>query len=68
MTSLLSFILDLLRGCLHKRLSFPQSKRGGMPTVHCLDCGKQFLYDWNEMKIVRPTKGANTSKLQMTER
>jgi len=54
-------ILDALFGCWHKRKSFPiTSKRGQHRPmaaeqtgtyVVCLDCGKEFAYDWQEMRI-----------------
>lgn len=52
----------MLFGCWHKRLSFPISgKRGHRRSsaahqtgtyVVCLDCGKEFPYDWQQMRIV----------------
>ncbi|HET7872548.1 MAG TPA: hypothetical protein VFL42_08560 [Terriglobales bacterium] len=55
-------LLDVLFGCTHKRFSFPITKRPGQRQsdaasltgtyVSCLDCGKEFPYDWKEMKIV----------------
>jgi ribosomal protein L32 len=57
-------IFDMLFGCWHRHLSFPFSvKRGQRRSaaasqtgtyVVCLDCGKQFPYDWNQMHIVHP--------------
>ena len=53
-------ILDALFGCWHKRMSFPitsrwaQRRSGGSETgtyVVCLDCGKEFAYDWQKMRI-----------------
>lgn len=54
-------ILDALFGCLHKSTTFPMtSKRGQWRSnavgqtgtyVVCLDCGKEFAYDWEEMRI-----------------
>lgn len=29
---------------------------GGETTVVCLDCGQQFAYDWNEMRIGKAIK------------
>lgn len=59
-------ILDMLFGCWHKRLSFPISGKRGQrrPSaaqqtgtyVVCLDCGKEFAYDWQQMRIVAPQK------------
>ena len=55
-------LFDLLFGCWHKHLSFPLSVKRGQPRpraawrtgtyVVCLDCGKEFAYDWQQMKIV----------------
>jgi len=54
-------IIDALFGCWHKRKSFPlTTKRGQRRTapasqtgtyVVCLDCGKEFAYNWQEMRI-----------------
>ncbi len=57
------FIFDLLFGCWHKNYSFPitaKKGRGPQPQaarftgtyVVCLDCGKEFPYDWNKMKVL----------------
>jgi hypothetical protein len=55
-------LLDLLFGCWHNKLSFPLTVRSGSRRsaaasltgtyVVCLDCGKEFAYNWQEMKIV----------------
>ena len=54
--------LDVLFGCSHKNLGFPITVRGARSRSHassvtgtyvvCLDCGHEFPYDWNEMKVV----------------
>ena len=67
-------LLDMLFGCWHKRLSFPISgKRGQRRSsaayqtgtyVVCLDCGREFAYDWHQMRIVslrREREAAGTS-------
>jgi hypothetical protein len=56
-------LFDLVFGCSHQRCSFPITVRGKLRRsaaasvtgtyVVCLDCGKEFPYDWNEMKMVR---------------
>ena len=61
--------LDGLFGCWHSRYSFPITVRPGSRRsraaavtgtyVVCLDCGKEFAYDWKEMKVVEA--GQNTS-------
>ena len=59
-------ILDALFGCWHKHLSFPMSGKRGQrrPSaalqtgtyIVCLDCGREFAYDWQQMRIVAPHK------------
>jgi hypothetical protein len=61
-------LVEMLFGCWHKNYSFPRSNKSGgwrSPAaaltgmyVVCLDCGKEFPYDWKEMKIVdsRPAR------------
>jgi hypothetical protein len=57
-------LVNLLFGCWHKHYSFPITARGSRRSqaaavtgtyVVCLDCGKEFPYDWQEMKIVTST-------------
>jgi hypothetical protein len=58
-------LFDLVFGCSHKRCSFPMSTRGAKRRspaasvtgtyVVCLDCGKEFPYDWKAMKVLRTT-------------
>ena len=54
---------DTLFGCRHKHYGFPISEKKGSSNrsraacvtgtyVVCLDCGREFPYDWNQMKIV----------------
>ena len=54
-------VFDMLFGCAHKRCSFPITVRGKRRSgaaavtgtyVVCLDCGHEFPYDWNQMKLV----------------
>jgi hypothetical protein len=49
-------LLDALFGCSHDRLTFPRtSERSGRAKgtyVVCLDCGKEFAYDWALMKVI----------------
>jgi len=55
-------LFDMLFGCSHKRCSFPITVRGKQRRspaasltgtyIVCLDCGHEFPYDWNEMKMV----------------
>ncbi len=57
-----SFV-DLFFGCSHKRTSFPitPGRNGsgmarGNTYVACLDCGKEFAYDWETMQIGEQVK------------
>jgi hypothetical protein len=49
-------LFNILFGCSHKRTTFPltpASISGSGPAqtyVVCLDCGKQFTYDWKSMQ------------------
>jgi hypothetical protein len=55
-------LFDMVFGCSHKRCSFPITVRGKLRKnpaasitgtyVVCLDCGQEFPYDWNEMKLL----------------
>jgi len=55
-------LIDAIFGCRHSRYSFPVTLRGkarrpkaGALTgtyVACLDCGREFPYDWQEMKVI----------------
>ena len=59
---MLSKLLDAMFGCRHARYSFPITLRAGSrrnsaisqtgTNVVCLDCGKEFRYNWQEMKIM----------------
>jgi hypothetical protein len=54
--------VDAVFGCWHSRYSFPVTVRKGTRRpeaaaltgtyVACLDCGKEFPYDWKEMKVI----------------
>lgn len=50
-------IFRLLFHCSHKRITLPITPAGkpgtppAQPYVVCLDCGGQFAYDWNEMRM-----------------
>ena len=55
-------LLDVFFGCRHARYSFPVTIRGAARRpqaaaltgtyVACLDCGREFPYDWREMKVI----------------
>jgi hypothetical protein len=55
---MLETFLEWLGACRHARTTFPLSprRRPGQQAVRastyvvCLDCGKEFVYDWQEMR------------------
>jgi hypothetical protein len=58
---MLANVLDVLFGCSHKNYSFPRTVRHGARSpaaavtgtyVVCLDCGREFPYDWKAMKVM----------------
>jgi len=59
-------LVDAFFGCWHSRYSFPVTVRRGARRpqaaaltgtyVACLDCGKEFPYDWQEMKVITSPK------------
>ena len=62
-------LLAALFGCFHGKTTFPltpgspigSASRGPAlngPYVVCLDCGKEFRYNWSEMRIAEPLKAA----------
>ena len=63
---MLHSIFDSLFGCAHQRTTFPitlSKKTAGISAtnalrngtyVACLDCGKEFAYDWKAMRIGEP--------------
>jgi hypothetical protein len=65
----MSKLLDVLFGCSHKRYTFPITVRPGQRRLNspslrgtyvvCLDCGKEFAYDWREMRVVFSPRGEN---------
>ncbi|MGA8763829.1 MAG: hypothetical protein WB562_13270 [Candidatus Sulfotelmatobacter sp.] len=59
---MMSKLVEAFFGCLHSRYSFPVTLRGPARRsqaaaltgtyVVCLECGKEFPYDWQEMKVI----------------
>jgi hypothetical protein len=64
---MVSAILQSLFGCSHRRLTRPitpirkQGVPSGETSVVCLDCGRQFAYDWNHMRIGKPIERSHDS-------
>ena len=59
---MLQSVLNVLFGCAHQRTTFPitpgrrnAAATPAIPTsatyVVCLDCGKEFAYDWKSMRV-----------------
>ena len=67
---MLHSMMNAIFRCGHQRTTFPITPRRGyadtppvsMPRsgtyVACLDCGKQFAYDWKSMRIGEPVTEA----------
>ena len=61
-------LVDALFGCLHKHCTFPITAKTAQPHsnyatsrstyIVCLNCGKEFGYDWQQMKVVTTVKHA----------
>src|SRR6266496_2203085 len=62
---MLDVLKNMLFGCAHRRTTFPLTPyrrlgprivrpAGDGMYVACLDCGKEFHYDWNEMRRGEP--------------
>lgn len=57
---MMTSLVDLFFGCWHKNYSFPitsKNKRSEASRITgtyvvCLDCGREFAYDWKTMKVV----------------
>ena len=59
-------LFDTLFGCSHQRTTFPLTpsrRNAGNPNsatlrngmyVTCLDCGREFAYDWKAMRMGQP--------------
>jgi hypothetical protein len=59
-------VFNSLFGCSHQRTTFPltPARKSGVATpsntprkgayIVCLDCGKEFAYDWDVMRVGQP--------------
>ena len=65
-------VFNLLFGCNHRRTTFPMTPVRKKPAqgqeetpaetyVVCLECGKQFVYDWENMRLGRAVEIADGS-------
>ncbi len=67
-------VFDMLFGCWHKNYSFPITTAKDANSEHshaadltgtyvvCLDCGKEFPYDWEQMKVLSAPTGPTVVK------
>jgi hypothetical protein len=71
-SEMLNSLMNLVFGCPHRRTTFPMTpgRRSGFAQhasahhgtyVVCLDCGKEFDYDWSEMRIGAPVTASITT-------
>lgn len=59
-------LFNLLFRCAHRRTTFPLTPLDRTEVVQkkeayvvCLDCGKQFTYDWKKMRVGKPVDSAS---------
>jgi hypothetical protein len=47
------WLFQLAFGCRHRRISWPLTVRKPQKETYvvCLECGRKFDYDWNEMRV-----------------
>jgi hypothetical protein len=67
---MINSLIDTIFGCAHKRTTFPLTpsrkstvSEGARSSTYivCLNCGKEFDYNWKEMRIVSPAGGLPVS-------
>jgi hypothetical protein len=49
---MINSLLNALFGCSHQRTTFPITPARRATYVACLDCGKEFDYNWKEMRRI----------------
>ena len=56
---MLQSLLNAMFGCSHRRTTFPQTtgRNKNATYVVCLDCGKEFAYNWSEMRLGQQVTG-----------
>jgi hypothetical protein len=70
---MLNNLFNTFLGCSHRRTTFPitPARKVGFPPalgkrhstyVACLDCGKEFGYNWSEMRIGDPVAAPVTAE------
>jgi hypothetical protein len=69
----LGHLVDCLCGCSHRRTTFPITLRAKVTVdrkettdletyVVCVECGRQFAYDWTTMQMSRQSPGRATDQ------
>jgi hypothetical protein len=71
-------LFDALFGCKHSRYSFPVTVRRAVRRpqaaaltgtyVACLECGKEFPYDWKEMRVITSPERYREDLAKATQR
>jgi hypothetical protein len=70
-------LMNVMFGCAHRRTTFPltPARKAGWPShngarhdtyVVCLDCGKEFGYNWAEMRIGDPVPAHVTATTEFS--
>ncbi len=69
---MLSSLLNAFFGCSHRRTTFPltPARRAGLQAaastgrtyVVCLDCGRELVYDWDEMRVGEPVPARGSAR------
>jgi hypothetical protein len=68
---MLQSLLNVLLGCSHRNTTFPltPARRNGAFSapgarngtyVVCLDCGREFAYNWDDMRVGQPVESRAT--------
>ena len=70
-------LFDALFGCWHRNYSFPITTRNSKHRseaaavtgtyVVCLDCGKEFPYSWQEMKVISMPRESQSAIAETAE-
>ena len=65
----MNWFLEFFFGCSHRRTTFPMNVKRRGAYIVCLNCGKEFAYSWNEMRIQeRSSKvGHMAAPVELTE-